>query len=101
MYVKDEDLFVTLKLLEDTPPVLSLGRLRQDHGNSFEWIVGHKPHLIKNGRTIPCNTENYVPIVVPGLSSGGFQEMLPPQAKQKKLVLMSRAIQNFNQKWDR
>ena len=28
-----------------------------------------KPHLIKNGTRIPCNTENFVPIVVPGLSS--------------------------------
>ena len=28
-----------------------------------------KPHLIKNGIRIPCNTENFVPIVVLGLSS--------------------------------
>ena len=28
-----------------------------------------KPHLIENGIRIPCNTENFVPIVVPGLSS--------------------------------
>ena len=27
------------------------------------------PHLMKNGIRIPCNTENFVPIVVPGLSS--------------------------------
>ena len=28
-----------------------------------------KPHLIKNGIRIICNTENFVPIVVPGLSN--------------------------------
>ena len=28
-----------------------------------------KPHLIKNGIRIQCNTENFVPIVVPGLST--------------------------------
>ena len=28
-----------------------------------------KPHLIKNGIRIQCNTENFVPIVVPGLSN--------------------------------
>ena len=28
-----------------------------------------KPHLIKNGIRIQCNTENFVPIVVPGVSS--------------------------------
>ena len=35
----------------------------------FEWINGQKPHLIKNGIRIQCNTENFVPIVVPGLST--------------------------------
>ena len=34
-----------------------------------EWINGQKPHLIKDGIRIICNTENFVPIVVPGLSS--------------------------------
>ena len=33
------------------------------------FINGQKPHLIKNGIRIICNTENFVPIVVPGLSS--------------------------------
>ena len=28
-----------------------------------------KPHLIKDGIRIICNTENFVPIVVPGLTS--------------------------------
>ena len=28
-----------------------------------------KPHLIKDGIRIICNTENFVPVVVPGLSS--------------------------------
>ena len=36
---------------------------------SYEWINGQKPHLIKNGIRIMCNTENFVPIVVQGLSS--------------------------------
>ena len=34
-----------------------------------EWINGQKPHHIKNGIRIPCYTENFVPIVVPGLSN--------------------------------
>ena len=37
--------------------------------HSYEWINGQKPHLIKDGIRIICNTENFVPIVVPGLSS--------------------------------
>ena len=39
------------------------------NGYSYEWINGQEPHLIKDGIRIICNTENFVPIVVPGLSS--------------------------------
>ena len=68
VYVKALDIFLTMKVLEDTPAVLSLGKLCDEHGYSYEWINGQKPHLIKNGIRIQCNTEKFVPIVVPGLS---------------------------------
>ena len=58
-----------MKVLENTPAVLSLGKLCDENGYSYEWINGQKPHLIKNGIRIICNTENFVPIVVPGLTS--------------------------------
>ena len=64
MYVKELDIFLTMKVLNNTPAGLSLG-----NGCSYEGINGQKPHLILNGIRIPCNTENFVPIVVPGLSS--------------------------------
>ena len=69
VYVKELDIFLTMKVLENTPAVLSLGKLCDENGYSYEWINGQKPHLIKNGIRINCNTENFVPIVVPGLSS--------------------------------
>ena len=69
VYVKELDIFLTMKVRENTPAVLSLGKLCDENGYSYEWIHGQKPHLIKNGIRIPCNTENFVPIVVPGLSS--------------------------------
>ena len=69
VYVKELDTFLTMKVLEDTPAVLSVGKLFDEHGYSYEWINGQKPHLIKNGIRIQCNTENFVPIVVPGLST--------------------------------
>ena len=69
MYVKELGIFLTMKVLENTPAVLSLGKLCDENGYSYEWINGQKPHLIRNGIRIPCNTENFVPIVVPGLSS--------------------------------
>ena len=64
--------FLTMKVLEDTPAVLSPGKLCDEHGYSSEWINGQKPHLIKNGIRIQCNTENFVPIVVPV-----YQRVLP------------------------
>ena len=69
IYVKELYIFLTMKVLENTPAVLSLGKLCDENGYSYEWINGQKPHLIKNGIRIQCNTENFVPIVVPGLSS--------------------------------
>ena len=69
VYVKELDIFLTLKVLEDTPAVSSPGKLCDEHGYSHEWINGQKPHLIKNGVRIQCNIGNFVPIVVPGLST--------------------------------
>ena len=69
VYVKELGIFLTMKVLDNTPAVLSLGKLCDENGYSHEWINGQKPHLIKNGIRIICNTENFVRIVVPGLSS--------------------------------
>ena len=57
VYVQELDTFLTLKVLENTSAVLSLGKLCDEHGYSYEWINGQKPHLIKNGIRIQCNTE--------------------------------------------
>ena len=46
VYVKELDIFLTMKGLEGTPAVLSLGKLCDEHGYSYEWINGQKPHLI-------------------------------------------------------
>ena len=78
VYVKELDIFLTLmKVLENRPAVLSLGKLCDENGYSYEWINGQKPHLIKNGIRIPCNTENLVPIVVPGLSTSSSSSSHP------------------------
>ena len=46
VYVKELDIFLTLKVLEKTPAVLSLGKLCDENGYSIEWINGQKstPH---------------------------------------------------------
>ena len=75
VYVKELDIYLTMKVLEDTPAVFSLGKLCDENGYSYEWINGQKPHLIKNGIRIPCNTEYFVPIVVPGLSTNSSSNL--------------------------
>ena len=69
VYVHDLNLFVTVRFLEETHAVLSLGKLCEDHGYSYEWARGQKPRLTKVVKTILCKTDNFVPLVVPGLSS--------------------------------
>ena len=49
VFVKELDIFLTMKVLENTPAVLSLGKLCDENGYSYEWIHGQKPHLIKDG----------------------------------------------------
>ena len=46
VYVKELDIFLTMKVLEDTPAVLPLGKLCDEHGYSYEWINGQKRHLL-------------------------------------------------------
>ena len=83
--VKELDIFLTMKVLDNTPAVVSLGKLCDENGYSYEWINGQKPHLIKNGIRIICNRENFVPIVVPGLSSSssGSSSTLRTPMKQE------------------
>ena len=77
VYVEELGIFLTMEVLENTPAVLSLGKLCDENGYSYEWINGQKPHLIENRIRIRCNTENFVPIVVPGLSSSSSSSSHP------------------------
>ena len=69
VYVREVDLFVTVMFLEETPSFLSLGNLCEDHGYTYHWTSGQKPHLTKKGKIINCYMANYVPVVVPCLST--------------------------------
>ena len=77
VYVNELEKFLTVTVLENTPAVLSLGKLCDENGYSYEWINGQKPHLIKNRIRIQGNTENFVPIVVPGLSTSSSSSSHP------------------------
>ena len=83
--VKELDLFVTVMLLEETPAVLSLGKLFEDHGNAHHWTSGQKPHLTRNGKRIDCNISNDVPLV-----ESLFSQRVPQQRPHRLLQHLHR-----------
>ena len=45
VHVYELDLFVTVQLLKDTLAVLlSLGKVCEEHGYTYEWVSGQKSH---------------------------------------------------------
>ena len=42
VYVKELDILLIVKVLENTPAVLSLGKICDENGYSYEWINGQK-----------------------------------------------------------
>ena len=88
VFVHDLNQFVTVQLLEETPAVPSPGKLLQsckDHGYSYEWVSGQEPRLTKNGKGIICKTDNFVPLVVPGLSVDSGSSSSPTTPPQESL----------------
>ena len=77
VYVKEFGLLVTVVLLEETSAILSLWKLCEDHGYTYDWTSGRKPHLIRNGKRIDCIVSNFVPFVVPGLSTSSSTTPTP------------------------
>ena len=50
VHVYDLHSFVTVRILEDTPAVPSLGKLCEEYRYSCEWASGQEPHQTQNGR---------------------------------------------------
>ena len=86
VYVRELDLIVTVMLLESTPAVLSIGKLCEEFGCSYQWTSGQKPHLIKNVKKIHCDTSNHVPFVVPGLSTSSCTSSTSPTSSSQETV---------------
>ena len=72
VFVHDVNQFVTVQRLEDTPAVLSLGKLRKDHGYSYEWVSGQEPRLTQNGKQYHLQDRQFLCL----LSSQGYPPIL-------------------------
>ena len=91
VYVKELDLFVTAMFLEDTPAVLSLGKLCEEHGYNYHWTSGQKPHLTNNAKKDrmkhgELHTANYVPFVVCGLSTSSSSTSSATSSSQEAVT---------------
>ena len=58
LHIKELDVLLTKDIFEDTPPELSLEKLRQEHRYFHESTSGQLPPLDKQGRRVRRNTEN-------------------------------------------
>ena len=73
MYVYDLHLLVTDQVFDDTRAVLSLGKLCEGHGNSFESTSGQKPYLIKKPQDNTMQHRESRPYRCSGLFNQIFQ----------------------------
>ena len=80
VYVHDLELSVAVQILGNTRAVLSLGKVCEEHGYSHERASGQKPQFTNHGKTILRNTENFVPLVVPGLATGSSSSSACPSS---------------------
>ena len=79
------------------PPQFSLGKLCEDRGFTYHWTSGQKPHLTKKGKKIHFNISNYVPFVVPGLSTSSSTTPTPTSStssSQDSVFDVSRYTEN-------
>ena len=102
VYVHDLHIFVTVQLLEDTLAVLSLDKQCKEHSYTCEWPSGSEPRLNKNENQTFCRTENFVPVVVPGLSSSSGTTSFSTSPPQDLSISLEPANTRSNEEaaWD-
>ena len=76
VYVKELDIFLTMKVFEDTKQFYRWESFAMNTDTHMNGSTVRNHISLKNGIRIQCNTENFVPIVVPGLSTS-FSSSLP------------------------
>ena len=61
VYLTDLGVDARFLVLKDCPPVLSIGRLVEQHGFQFHWKAGKAWFVAPDGRRHECKVKNYVP----------------------------------------
>ncbi len=63
VYMPELKMNAKFLLLDKCPPVLSVGRLVEDHGFQFQWKQGCAWFTSPNGTKLECHVKNYVPML--------------------------------------
>ena len=61
VYLTDLGVDARFLVLKDCPPVLSIGRLVEEHGFQFHWRAGRAWFVSPSGARHACEIKNYVP----------------------------------------
>jgi len=80
MYVRKLGMNVTAYLLDNSPNLLSLGKLCKNDGLDYVWKHGEEPYLRKGkGPRIPCPQQNNVPTI-----TAADQRAVQPKGQRAK-----------------
>ena len=83
VYFEELDLLVTVILLEETPAVLSLGKLCEDHGYNYHWTSENHISPKMAGESIAKNRTTFHSLV-PGLSTSSSTSLSPPSSTSSR-----------------
>ena len=81
-------------LLDKTPPVISIGRLVEDHSFAFEWRKGRARLTTPSGREIACTVMGYVPTLAarPTLPTASAASAVPVALAETRGVVTPAAM---------
>ena len=96
-YVSDLDMYVTAWVLDDSPPLLSLGKLVEDFDLVYTWDRWNGAVIKINDRVIKCSINQRCPFVAtslgnPGVSSPPISKAKDPLPAPKSMVRRKKKI---------
>jgi hypothetical protein len=94
---------VVALVLEDTPSVLSLGKLCSENGYDYVWKNDDEPYLQKGSLKVKCRLINNVPIIIPSSAlaarnSEKKQEEIKTQSTSEQAPLANQAEETSSSK---
>ena len=98
LYISKLGLYVEAIILENSPAVLSLGKLVEDEEFEYHWKPGETPYLERKAPYIKimCLPTHNVPFLVPGVNAMGWKCKTETEAKAEDPVQSHVALTGDN-----